>query len=251
MPDMLDHLLAPLCRLLVARGVLFADLAERLKGHYVQAAQALSEGKTTDSRLSVMTGLQRREIARLKGIKAKPGKPNPLSKLVALWQSDSAYMDGAKPLSLPRTGPAPSFESLAFEIRKDVHPRTMLDTLETAGTVRIDEDDRVHLVETAYLPLSGSEDQLAYLAFNVGDHLAAASDNVLGHTPPYFERAVHYGGLSEAQLARLSDRFHEGQMALLEALNREAAAMKTSGEESGIMRFRAGGYFYSTDEGEA
>lgn len=250
MPDMLDHLLSPLCRLLVARGVLFADLAERLKGHYVQAAQALSEGKTTDSRLSVMTGLQRREIARLKGFDARPGKPNPLSRLVALWQSDPEYQTNGQPQPLPRTGPQPSFESLAFEIRKDVHPRTMLDTLETAGTVRIDDEDRVHLVETAYLPLSGSEDQLAYLAFNVGDHMAAASDNVLGQSPPFFERAVHYGGLSEAQVATLTARFHAGQMVLLEELNREAAEMKTSRKEMGKMRFRAGGYFYSTEEGE-
>ena len=53
----LDHILAPLARLLVARGIPFGDLTERLKGHYVQAASEQSDGKITDSRLSVMTGL--------------------------------------------------------------------------------------------------------------------------------------------------------------------------------------------------
>jgi len=246
MPTMLDHLLSPLCRLMVARGVGFAEFAERLKGHYVQAALALAEGKTTDSRLSVMTGLQRREIARLREFQPKPAKPNHLSRLVALWQSEPEYARSGAPLPLPRTGPAPSFEALALMVRKDVHPRTMLDTLETTGTIRLDEDGQtVHLIETAYLPLGGSEDQLEYLDLNVGDHLAAASENVLCAEPPFFERAVHYSGLSDEQVAELSAKFHARQMALLEEMNAEAAKMKTSKAGQGKMRLRAGGYFYA------
>ena len=68
MHELLDTLLAPFARLLVARGVLFPDLSERLKAHYVEAAKGLTQGKLTDSRLSVLTGLQRRDIARLKTI---------------------------------------------------------------------------------------------------------------------------------------------------------------------------------------
>ncbi len=246
MPTMLDHLLSPLCRLMVARGVGFAEFAERLKGHYVQAALALAEGKTTDSRLSVMTGLQRREIARLREFQPKPAKPNHLSRLVALWQSDPDYAEAGAPLPLPRTGPAPSFEALALMVRKDVHPRTMLDTLETTGTIGVDDDGQtVHLIETAYLPLGGSEDQLEYLDLNVGDHLAAASENVLGAEPPFFERAVHYSGLSQAQVDTLAARFQVRQMKLLEEINAEAAKMKTSVSGQGTMRLRAGGYFYA------
>ena len=250
MPDVLDHLFAPLCRLLVARGVAFADLAERLKGHYVKAAQGLAAeagaGKITDSRLSVMTGLQRREIARLREFETKPTQPNHLSRLVAMWQTDPAYCQRGKARALPRTGPAPSFESLAREVRRDVHPRTMLDTLETTGTIRLDGDGQtVHLIETAYLPLSGSEEQLEYLAFNVGDHLATAAGNVLGRQPPLFERAVHYGGLTDDQVATLAKRFHTRQMELLEELSREAAQMKASADQGATARFRAGGYVFT------
>ena len=252
MSDRLDHLLSPLCRLLVAQGVGFSELAERLKGHYVQAAQnqaEAEEGKTTDSRLSVMTGLQRREVARLRSFEAKPAKPNHLSRLVALWQVDPKYSRAGMANPLPRTGAEPSFESLAFDVRKDIHPRTMLDTLLATGTVRLSDDEQtVHLIETAYLPLSGSEDQLDYLTANVGDHLAAATSNVLGQSPPFFERAVHHGGLTEAQVATLANQFHAGQMRLLEELNAKAAEMKTSKSSDATSRFRAGGYVYTTDE---
>ncbi|MFK7940439.1 MAG: DUF6502 family protein [Roseovarius sp.] len=243
--DRLDHLLAPLCRLLVARGVAFADLAERLKGHYVQAAERQTQregGKSTDSRLSVLTGLQRREVARLRGFEVKPAKPNHLSRLVALWQSDPAY--GAQPLA--RIGPDPSFEALALTVRKDIHPRTMLDTLLASGTVTMSQDEQqVHLVETAYLPMSGSEDQLDYLATNVGDHLAAAASNVLGSGPPHFERAVHYSGLTQKQVDTLAKQFHAGQMKLLHELNTEAAQMKSGNDSSAQSRFRAGGYVFT------
>ena len=258
MPDDFDPLLAPLARLMVARGVAFGDLAERLKGHYVQAALALAEDKTTDSRLSVMTGLQRRDIARLRAFEARPPRPNPLTRLVAQWQTDPLYAPGGRPAPLPRMGAAPSFESLARAVRQDVHPRTFLDTLEAAGTVRL-EGDKVLLIETAYVPLGGSEDQIAYLAQNSGDHLQTAAENVLGRQPPLFERAVHYSGLTRAQAEALAARFATAEMALLEALSREAAAMKeanrqaaapaeTGSTEAALVKFRAGGYVSIREE---
>ena len=103
------------------------------------------------------------------------------------------------------------------------------------------------LVRASYQPLAGSEDQLAYLARNLGDHLGTATDNVLGATPPQFERAVHYGGLTEAQVAALAEAHAEGQMALFQDLSRRAAAMKASGPP-GTLRFRAGAYFHQTKD---
>ncbi len=246
----LDHILAPLARLLVARGVVFQDLVERLKGHYVQAATEQSEqaeGKITDSRLSVMTGLQRRDIARLRAFEHKAPKPNPLTRLVALWQSHPRYSKDGKALALPRTGDAPSFESLAREVRQDVHPRALLDTLFAAGTVRLCKD-KVELVETAYVPLAGSEEQLDYLAANVGDHLAAAADNVLAPHPRHFERAAHYTGLTEAQVAALQAKYETAQMTLLRDIAQDAEALKAKNASGAPARFRAGGYFFATKD---
>ncbi|MCV2892939.1 DUF6502 family protein [Lentibacter sp. XHP0401] len=244
----LDHILAPLARLLVARGVPFGDLMERMKGHYVQAASeqsaAQSDGKITDSRLSVMTGLQRRDIARLRAFEHKAPKPNPLTRLVALWQAHPDYSRSGKPLPLPRTGDAPSFESLAREVRQDVHPRAMLDTLFAAGTVKLCKDT-VELTQNAYVPLAGSEEQLDYLAENVGDHLAAAAENVLGPYPLHFERAAHYTGLTPAQVKILTASYDAAQMALLEDIASQAEALKLKAPTGASARFRAGGYFYS------
>lgn len=248
----LDPLFASLARLAVAQGILFPDLVERLKSHYLDAARNMTVGKITDSRLSVMTGLQRRDIVRLKGLDEGQQRPNHLSRLVALWRTEHPYCETSGPLALARNGPEPSFETLARLVRKDVHPRTMLDTLVMAGTVEIsDEDQTVSLLQMSYQPLPGSEDQLAYLARNLADHLGAATDNVRGLTPPHFERAVHYTQLTAEQVEELKTDYQTLQMGVFERLSKKAARLKKTAPPGSAHRFRAGGYFFQkTEEAE-
>jgi len=249
MIDLIDRLLAPFARLMVARGVQFPELSERLKAHYVAAAKEMSDGKLTDSRLSVLTGLQRRDIARLRALPTPEPRQHHLARLLALWQTEPDYVGR----DLPKNGAAPSFEALAKVVRKDIHPRTMLDTLEEAGAVAVDaETQKVRLLQSSYQPLSGSEDQLAYLTQNLGDHFDAATENVLGHMPPHFERSVHYTALSADHVAALKTAYDAGQMAFLKELSAQAAEMKKAAKELPKerrgLRFRAGGYFYSKQD---
>ncbi len=248
--DMFDALFAPLARLMVARGVLFPALTERMKAHYVQAALREGDEKPTDSRVSVLTGLQRREVARLRAEAVRDERPNHLSRLVAMWQTDPEWSRDGQPLPLPRSGPGPSFEALAREVRRDVHARTMLDALIAAGTVELSADGaEVRLIQPSYQPLAGSDDQLAYLSRNLGDHLSAAIENVQGANPPHFERAVHYTELTPEQVATLEKLFSEKEMALFREISEIAAGMKRGNATPGPCRFRAGGYFYRV-EGE-
>ena len=245
MLHLLDPLLAPIARLLIAQGVPFTGFADRMKQHYINAAKRALEAdgaKLTDSRISAMTGLQRRDVARLQGDAApRPQRVNYLAKLVAEWQTNPRYSGH----DLPRTGDA-SFESLARAVHQDVHPRTMLDALLATDTVGHDTaSDRVRLLMSSYQPLAGSEEQIDYLANNAGDHVAAATENVTTNAG-HFERAAHYSDLTEKQLATLHQKFSKGQMALLKELSQEAADMKRA--ESGDFRFRAGAYFYSSKE---
>jgi hypothetical protein len=251
MMQIFDALFAPIARLLVARGLPFPDLIERMKLHYVAAALAQAGDRTTDSRVSVLTGLQRRDVVRLRGQDVKNRRPNPLARLVALWQTGEEWSQDGQPQPLPRTGPGPSFETLTQVVRRDVHPRTMLDTLLASGTVTLSDDGQeVRLVQSSYQPLAGSEDQLAYLSRNLGDHAQAAAENVQGASPAHFERAVHYSGLTEAQIAALSEQFSKAQMALFRDLSQTSARMKAENPTPGPLRFRAGGYFYQTGETE-
>ncbi len=231
MKTVLSHLLRPLARLAIAKGVRFTDMAEHLKRAYVEAAVIETKPKAPMSRISVMTGLQRRDIARLLAAPAPPApRPDALAKLVAQWL---ARFEGAP---LPHHGAA-SFDTLAREIRRDVHPRSLLDELVSAGTVEV-AAGKVRLLKTAHVPLQGSEAQIDYLGKNVGDHLAVAVGNVLGD-PPAFERAVHYNGLSAEAVQELEALWQAEMERVLQRLNARALAL----QDQGPMRFRAGGYF--------
>lgn len=235
MIPVLDLLLRPIARLAIARGVLFGQVAERLKLQFLRGATDLADGsKLTDSRISVMTGLQRRDITRLRDL---PNDPSPvsnhLSRLIATW-----HQLGGTPLARK------AFDALALDIRRDVHPRTMLEHLLDAGCVAV-QADVVTLQVQSYQPLPGSAEQLTYLGRNGADFLTAATQNVIEDPAPFFERAAHYDQLSPAAVAELEAEFRAGQMALLRQISAKAAVLQDS--DPGGMRFRAGAYFYKED----
>lgn len=163
------------------------------------------------SRLSVATGLSRREVSRL--MQRKPAsralRPSHASELFTRWMTDPRWCaEDGKPRVLRRSADdleAPSFEALAHEVTQDVHPRSLLDELCRLGIARVDEaEDTVSLVRNAFVPNKAQEPMLGFLADNVGDHLAAATANVLAtEEPPHFEQAVFADELSEQSVRGL------------------------------------------------
>ncbi|MEO9514459.1 MAG: DUF6502 family protein [Paracoccaceae bacterium] len=232
----LDPILRPIARLAVRKGWLFPLVENRLRHAYVEVAQTLADGGGTDSKISIMTGLQRRDIARLRKDTAAPQtQRQPLAEIIALWWDDPDY----DPQGLPVQGDGASFSSLARRVRQDVHPRTFLDILIENGAVK-EVEDQVILNTRSYQPLAGSDDQLTYLAHNVGDHLTTAVSNVVDGAQNY-DMGVHYNGLSESAIKQLDAHFRARMKQTLQEMDTMARAFPDS--EDGPHRFRAGGYF--------
>jgi len=53
-----------------------------------------------------------------------------------------------------------------------------------------DADDRVRLCADAFVPKDGAAEMLQLRSDNVGDHLAAAVQNVIGNAPPMLEQSI-------------------------------------------------------------
>lgn len=212
--DALSALVMPMARLAVARGLRFAALEELLKQAFVAAAsQALKEAHPhvashrMVSRISTTTGIHRREVTRLTQLNegvAKHARPSVATEVFTRWLTDASLRDAqGRTASLTRQGPAPSFESLAQSITRDVHPRSLLDELCRLGLASWDEStDLVSLQSQAFVPKGDMARMLAFLGDNVGDHLQAAVSNVLSvqDNPPHFEQAVFSDELSTQAL---------------------------------------------------
>lgn len=260
----LRRLLRPLVRLLIQRGLTFPVLADLLRTLYVEVAahDLLAEPKArTDSRISVLTGVHRKEIRRLR-TGAVPDETPPVrvtlgSQLIARWLASPGYADAAGlPCPLPRLAGAPgtpSFEALVRSVTRDVRPRAVLEDWISQGLVTLDEADRVHLNRSAFIPPPGSEEQLFYFARNLHDHLAAATANVQAEDAPFLDRSVHYDRLSPAAAAQLEALARERARRLLVSVNQAAQALADADDRlphpPGMRRrVNLGIYLYAEDE---
>ncbi len=223
--EALARLLAPVAQLAVARGLPFAAVEEMLKLAFVQAADRahpdlLAHRKV--SRITTATGINRREVTRLtQQAPRTAGHSRSLaSEVFGHWRTQQPYRgpDGL-PHRLPRQGAAPSFESLAQSITRDVHPRSLLDELLRLGMATWDDSaDTVALTRDIFVPQGDRVQQLGFLGQNAGDHLSAAVDNVLGDNHAHFEQAVFATGLSAASLASVRPAVRAQWQTLLAAL---------------------------------
>ena len=251
----LRRLLRPLVRLLVRCGVTFPAAADVLRAVYLEVAAAELGQNRTDSRVSLLTGVHRKEIRRQREV-VEPATPALVTRngqLIATWLGAPGYTDAAgAPLPLPRSAAdGPSFDRLVESVTRDVRPRAVLDDWISQGIVTIGGEDLIHLSAAAFLPRQGQEEQLFYFARNVHDHLAAAAANVLSPAPaPFFDRSVHYDRLTPAAAAELERLARAAAQTVLLDINRQAMALAEVVVPEGSLsrRVNVGIYILSEDE---
>ncbi|HEX7374958.1 MAG TPA: DUF6502 family protein [Steroidobacteraceae bacterium] len=201
-------LLLPMARLCLARGLPFPAAVELLKHAFVGAAREAHAGKhgpRDASRVSATTGISRREVTRISQqlVAPKVVKGSAATRVFTRWVGNGRLRgsDGL-PKPLRRVGRAPSFEALSHSVTHDIHPGVILEELRRLGLVRVDAaTDTVHLSREAFAPHEDKGRALGFLGSNVGDHMAAAVDNVLAERPPHMEQAIFADELSDESLA--------------------------------------------------
>lgn len=235
------RLLRPLVRLLVRRGVTFPVMSDLLRALFVDVAanDLLPDPKSrTDSRISLMTGVHRKEIRRLRSLD-HPEQSEPMivtvaTLVIARWL---ALADpGAPPPSLPRAadGGITSFEGLVAAVTTDIRPRAVLEEWVDQGLVTLDEQDVVHLNVGAFVPKSGGEEQVFFLGRNLHDHIAAGADNVMADAAaPFLDRSAHYDRVSPDLARRIEADAREIANRALREINERALAMIDAEETGG------------------
>ena len=220
--DALDGVIAPLAQLCIAKGIRIRAVEEPLRAAFVKAARDAHPAQPSTrltSRLSAATGLTRREVARLESQPDRSREPgrSPITELFTRWLSEPLLRDpDNRPLQLPRQGPAPSFESLAQSVTRDVHPRTLLDELCRLQLAAYDAvSDNVKLLHDAFVPRGDWARMLAFLGDNVGDHFRAAVANVLQDGKQQIEQAIFADELSAESLAQARELMTEQWRTLL------------------------------------
>ncbi|MBE7418935.1 MAG: hypothetical protein HS128_14570 [Ideonella sp.] len=246
-------LLVPLARWLVHNGVPYSSFAPALKPVFVEAARqelAGSGGKLTDSALSVLSGVHRRDIRAMGTagqLPVQPKSPSVASQVFTRWFTDAQLRDqDDRPMPLPKSGGAVSFDGLARQVSSDVHPRTLLAEMQRLGLVQVDADT-VRLQAQAFVPQQGFDEMVELFAANAADHLAAASHNLRGDGEKFLEQSVFASGLSPRSTQTLGALARKLWRSAFQQMVREATPryQQDSREQQGSMRMRFGVYFYA------
>lgn len=256
------RLLRPLVKLLLHYSVQYPALAGLLKLTYVEVATAMPiDGKPqTDSRISLLTGIHRLDVKRLRseivgGIDTPPASVSLGAQIVLRWTTHAEYLDNrGRPLALHRlasTGGAASFESLVRTVNKDIRPRVVLDEWLRLGIARIDAQDRVALLTDAFVPSHGLDEKLFYLGKNVHDHLDACTHNLTRQdAPPLLERSVYFDRLSQESVQILSAHARQLSSQAMQAFAQKAMELqeKDHPDVNAHHRVTYGHYFYQANE---
>jgi Family of unknown function (DUF6502) len=252
--------IAPLVRLLVAYGVTYPRFAAALKRVFFDAAaQELAESgrKQTDSAISLLSGLQRRDTRILgrenpQGLPAKSERVSLAQQVVLRWSSLPEYVDADdNPFELPFSSDhpdTPSFTRLAQSVSRDVHPAAVLDELQRLGLAHFD-GSIVRRVADLFVPTQFDE-LTKLMAGSTHDHLAAAVANIRGREPKFLEYSLFSDELRPASVEELH-ALTRAQTKVLLKRARAAAIEKTNRDralgfdDQPEMRMRIGVYFYA------
>jgi hypothetical protein len=260
----LRRLFRPVVRLLIARSVGFPLAATALRSLYVEVAEEefpVAGKRQTDSRISLLTGVHRKDVKRLRGERHRdtrtPAAASLGTRLITRWMTEPEYLDAdGKPRPLPRVARepgGPSFESLVRALSTDIRPRAILDEWQHRGLVHVGDDGDVTLDVDAFIPPQGSQAMTHFFSRNLHDHIAAAVHNMLGEGAPFLERSVNYNNLGADAVEELTTLARQRGMELLKELNARAAKLqkRDSGKPASSHRVNVGVYLYSEDEDHA
>lgn len=224
------RLFRPLVRVLLRNGVSYRTFADFAKWVYVDVATkefGIEGRKQSTSRVSVITGLSRKEVKRVRELPrpddtASVERYNRAARVIAAWRRESNFQDAegnAAPLLLEGTGA--TFSELVKRFSGDVPVRAILDELIRIGAVERLEDGRVGLLVRAYVPESSEADKLHILGTDVG-YLISTIDHNLQADPmgPLFQRKVAYDNLPDEALPEFRELSAKRAQALLEKLDR-------------------------------
>lgn len=226
--ETLVRILTPLVRILLRYGVSCGAFTELVRRTYVDVAdrEFTVEGrKQSTSRIAVITGLNRKEVTRLRNLPpiqdtGLSERYNRAARVISGWLQDECFIDRkGDPKALAAEGDG-GFNQLIRKYSGDMPSRAVADELIRVGAMEITPHGEYRLTARGYVPGEDVVAKLQVLGTDVRD-LIETIDHNLTHSgdEARFQRKVMYDNIPVESLAdfkKYSARLGQG---LLEELN--------------------------------
>jgi hypothetical protein len=256
------HLLVPIVRILQRSGVTWAEFADLSKEVFVDVAgrdYGLQGRPTNASRVAMITGLSRREVARIRKILtgAEPPKKSPLSSIAQVlsgWHLDPDFLDAdGRPVPLPGDGDRQSFRALLDKYAGDTPHGALTKELLQLELVGKSADGVYEVRAREYVRSALDPDMLRQAAVALHDHGATLAHNVDGErqTPPRFEGMASNPRVALHHVEDFYGYLEERGQAFLEEIDAWLAKhqeKQTTPEQSNGVRLGAGVYLIHDED---
>jgi len=227
----LYKVLRPMVRLLMRHGMSYRAFSDVARNVFVDVAEeefSLPGRKHSHSRTAVLTGINRKDIAKLKD-RPHPlsdegqESPNPIARVITAWINEARFHDetGQPKALIVEDQPTlnDSFTTLAKDYSSDVPVRALMDELIRINAV-IREGEQVRLIVNAYVPIADMSENLRIFGTAAADLLKTMDHNIGREAPgPFLQRTVSYNNISEQDLEVIRQRCREEGEALLLQIN--------------------------------
>src|SRR5512140_1048053 len=174
-------LLRPLVRLLLRNGIpyrTFSDIAKRVYVDVAMEEFGIPGRKQSKSRVSILTGLSRKEVLRVRRLPSQDDLGaadmyNRAARVIGGWVRDPRFHpESGHPKDLPFDGDASCFRELVKRYSGDAPARAVLDELLRVGAVERTPEGKIRLVERSYIPKTGGIEKIGILGVDTSDLIA-------------------------------------------------------------------------------
>ena len=256
----LTLLLRPLVRILIRHGIpcdVLASVARQVYVHVADEEFGLPGKRQTTSRVSILTGLTRKEVRRImtaadvEDAKATD-RYNRAARVIAGWVRDRQFHDKeGDPLPLPVDSKSACFGELVRRYSGDMPVRAMLDELLRVGAVRKTKEGLFRLQARFYVPEQSEADKLHILGTDTADLIATIAHNLNGHETARFQRKVMYDNVPLEAVEEFQRLSADRAQAFLEDidrwLSRHDRDVNPSVNGTGRKRAGIGIYYFEED----
>jgi hypothetical protein len=244
----LIEMVRPVVKRLLALGVPFGRVEARLRELFVEMAElelALPGRRQTDSRIALVTGINRKEVRRIRSADRRAGAPRSFSmnqavSLISRWRTDPQTSDhSGRPRPLPyQAVRGASFMKLARKVTGDLAPRILLDELVRSGAAEIRPGDVVVLKGDAYVPKTEPAEKLEILAEDPAELVETILRNIVDEERDrLLQRKIYFDNLGSdaakrirAEMRREGERFLQRVNRILARYDRDRNPTAPGGE---------------------
>lgn len=181
--DFLKAALRPLCKFAIRNRFTLQHIVDLMKVLLVEEAALdieKSGQKVNASRLTLLTGVHRKDVATIYRGQEEPVRKAPplVTRIIGQWEQDKRFKTSSgQPRTLLLEGDKGSFRHLVKSVSEDINPSTVLNELERSGLIERTARG-VRLIKQIFRVGNAPQARYELLANNVETLICAAEENL-------------------------------------------------------------------------